>query len=173
MLASTPASPLWGGLWGGLWPGELYLPHGALTHRQDAVDDADRAQRVAATLAIEAAEANRPREHVHVFSLEMTAEGLLTTTLASTTRWSADQIKSGDIDNWIEYERVAKSLDRFPIAIDDRADMDLAGLNLRARAVKRQRGTRLICIDYRELIRRGREQFRMQLPEWIPFLGIN
>lgn len=157
-------------LWGGLWPGELYyLMARSRTGKTPFMMQI--ARHVAAQLAATAEMDGKPPEHVHVFSLEMTADGLLTTNLASTTRWSADQIKSGEIDDWLEYDRAAKRLGALPIAIDDQADMDIAGLALRARAVKRQRRTRLICIDYRELVRRGRDQVRMQLPEWIPYLG--
>jgi hypothetical protein len=74
-------------LWGGLWPGELYY-------------------RMARSRT------GKSPEHVHVFRLEMTAEGLIKTNLASTTRWSADQIKSGQIDNWIEYERGRQASDQ-------------------------------------------------------------
>lgn len=160
-------------LWGGLWPGQLYY----LMARSKTGKTAcmmQIARHVASALAAETAETKRPAEHVHIFSLEMTAEDLLTVNLASKTRWSADQIRSGEIggpDDWLQLERAAADLGRLPIVIDDEANMDISTLMMRARATKRSRRTRLICIDYRELIRRGGEQTRMQLPEWVPYLG--
>jgi replicative DNA helicase len=156
---------------GGLWPGQLYyLMARSSTGKTPAMLQIVR--NVATTLLAEAQAAEQPPGHVHIFSLEMTAEDLATVNLASVTRWTSDQIRAGDIgDNWIELERAGHELGRLPIVIDDQADMDLPTLTMRARATKRQKRTRLICIDYRELIRRGREQARMQLPEWVPYLG--
>jgi replicative DNA helicase len=72
-------------LWGGLWPGELYyLMTRSRTGKTPCMMQI--ARNVAAQLAAEAIELKRPAEHVHAFSLEMTADGLLTTSLASTTR---------------------------------------------------------------------------------------
>ena len=140
---------------------------------------------VAGTLLHEAEMTREPVGHVHVFSLEMTADDLLTINLASVTQYSADQIRRGAIGHargnaaretdagkaWLDYEADAKALGRLPIIIDDAANMDLPGLVMRARATKRASRTRLICIDFRDLVRRGQEQSRMHLPEWIPYLG--
>lgn len=160
-------------IWGGLWPGELYyLMARSRTGKTPCMMQI--ARNVAGKLAAEAIQGGKKPEmieHVHVFSLEMTSDGLITTNLASTTRWSADQIKSGEIDDWLEFERASKALAALPIVIDDQGDMDMPKLAVRARSVKRARRTRLICVDYRELVRRGRDQARMSLPEWIPFLG--
>jgi replicative DNA helicase len=108
------------------------------------------ARNVAAKLADEGIRAGKKPdqiEHVHVFSLEMTADAVITTSLASTSRWSADQIKSGDIDDWIAFEKASQKLAALPICIDDQGDMDMPGLGVRARALKRQRHTRLICVS--------------------------
>jgi replicative DNA helicase len=156
---------------GGLWPGQLYyLMARSSTGKTPAMLQIVR--HVAASLLAEAEATRKPTGHVHIFSLEMTADDLATVNLASLTRWTSDQIRAGDIgDGWKELHDAVRELGRLPIIIDDQADMDLPTLMMRARATKRQKRTRLICIDYRELIRRGREQARMQLPEWIPFLG--
>jgi replicative DNA helicase len=156
------------GLWRGLWPGQLYyLMARSRTGKTPAMMQIVR--HVARTLR-EAGDGG----HVHVFSLEMSADDLLTVNIAGETGWTADQIQSGDIGNdlaWREYDKAAAELGRLPIHIDDRADMDLDRIRSRARTVKRQKKTRLICVDYRELVRRGRDQRMMGLPEWIPFLG--
>jgi replicative DNA helicase len=160
-------------LWRGLWPGQLYyLMARSRTGKTPAMMQI--ARHVAGRLLAEPATPGRAGSHVHIFSLEMTAEDLITTNLASRTRWTADQIKAGEIGgpkDWIEFEAAAAELAKLPIIIDDQPNMDLPTLVMRARAVKRQKNTRLICIDFRELVRRGREQARMDLPEWIPYLG--
>lgn len=160
-------------LWQGLYPSELYF----LMARSRTGKTAFMSQvvrNVARQLLAEAEARNRAPEHVHVFSLEMDAEAYVSTNLASMTRWSADQIKRGEIGDaksWVEFQAAADDLARLPIIVDDTAGLDLAGLRMRAMAVKRQKNTRLICIDYRELIQRGRDEMRMQDPAWMPFLG--
>jgi replicative DNA helicase len=81
-------------LWGGLWPGQLYyLMARSRTGKTPFMMQLVR--NVAARLKAEG-----QGEHVHVFSLEMTAEDLATINLASTTRWTSDQIRTGEIDDW-------------------------------------------------------------------------
>jgi len=173
-------------VWNGLWPGQLYYVM-ARSRTGKTPFMMQIARNVARTLRDEAATTGKPSGHVHVFSLEMTAEDLLTINLASVTDLSADQIRGGQIGPafrhddeaiqmasgaaWKQFAVDAKELGSLPIEIDDASEMDLPALVMRARAVKRQKHTRLICIDYRELVRRGREQSRMQLPEWVPYLG--
>jgi replicative DNA helicase len=172
-------------LWKGLWPGQLYYVM-ARSRTGKTPFMMQLARNVAETLLAEAEITQKPPGHVHIFLLEMTANDLLTVNLASVTQYSADDIRSGNIGRahgeddtskrvacraWLKFEADALALGRLPIMIDDEPNMDLPALIMRARATKRQRLTRLICIDYRELVRRGREQERMQLPEWIPFLG--
>lgn len=157
----------------GLWPGKLYYIM-ARSRTGKTPFMMQMARNVAARLQAEAAATGQPPAHVHVFSLEMTAENLAVINLAAVTRWSADQLKAGRIggaEAWLEYEKKQRELGALPIWIDDEPEMDIAALAMRARAVQQAKRTRLICIDYRELVRRGREQTRMQLPEWIPFLG--
>lgn len=151
-------------LWGGLWPGELYY-----LMARSRTGKTPLMMQIARNVAGQLAE-KEPGDHVHVFSLEMTADGVMTTSLASTTKYSADQIKSGHVDYHL-LGLASEALGRLPIVLDDQADMDLPALVMRALATKRQRKTRLICIDYRELVRRGKEQSKMSLPEWIPYLG--
>ncbi len=159
-------------IWGGLWPGQFYiLMARSNTGKTPAMMQI--ARHVARGLLDEAATTKQPPGHVHVWSLEMTANDLLTVNLASETRWTADQIRAGDIGgdaDWLEFERASRELGRLPILIDDNAETDMPTLARRTRAVKRQKRTRLVCIDFRELIRRGHDQARMPLQEWMPYL---
>lgn len=159
--------PSMDGLWQGLWPGQLYyLMARSRTGKTPAMLQIVR--HVAGALAAAGSGS------VHIFSLEMSAEDLATVNLASTSRWTADQIKAGrigDASAWLELGAARDALATLPVHIDDAPEMDLSALVVRARALRRQRDTRLICIDFRELIRRPREHAKMGLPEWIPFLG--
>ena len=112
--------------------------------------------------------------HVHFFSLEMTADDLATINLASTTQWTADQVRGGAIGDalaWLDFERAGSALAALPILIDDDGNLSISGLASRARAIKRSHRTRLIVIDFLELIGRGKEHARMSPQEWVPFVG--
>lgn len=170
--------PAMDSVWGGLWPGQLYyLMARSRTGKTPAMMQI--ARNVGRMLLDETKDTGTKSGCVHVFSLEMTAEDLATVNLASVTNWTSDQLRSGElggnlvngVDPWVSLEQSATDLGRLPIFIDDRGEIDLPGLIMRARAVSRQRRTRLICIDYRELVRRGRDHTKMSLPEWVPYLG--
>lgn len=151
-------------LWGGLWPGQLYkLVARSNTGKTPLL--LQIARHVAAQL---------DRGVVHIWSLEMTAEDLVRVNLASTTRWTVDQIQAGQIGNaaaWLEYERAGAELARLPIVIDDPAEITMPELARRTRATRRTKGTRLVLIDFRELIRRPRNDQRMPMVEWVPMLS--
>jgi replicative DNA helicase len=154
-------------IWRGLYPGELYyLLARSGTGKTPAM------MQIARNVAGQLLE----REQtgcVHVFSLEMTADSIARLGLAATTRWNADELKDGSIKfgDFPELMRARDALARLPIEIDDEPELDMATLATRARVMKRKRNTGLVCIDFRELIRRPKEHARMQLPEWIPFVG--
>lgn len=157
-------------LWQGLWPGELYyLMARSRTGKTSAM--ALIARNVAARLLAEAEQAGREPEHVHVLSLEMTAESYGVINLAATTPFTADEIKAGRVRDWNKLREAQAALSRLPIVVDDEGGMTVSQVVTRARVVARTRRTRLLLIDYGELIRRGRDEARMGLPEWIPLLG--
>ena len=160
-------------LWQGLWPGELYfLMARSRTGKTNAMSQI--ARNIGARLLAEAEAQHRAPEHVHIFSLEMTAESYGLINLAATTPWTADQIRAGAIggaDAWNTLREAQAALARLPVVLDDEPGMTVSALITRARVVARTRRTRLILIDYGELIRRGKEEARMGLPEWIPLLG--
>jgi replicative DNA helicase len=160
-------------LWGGLWPGQLYyLAARSRTGKSPFMAQIARA--IAGRLLAEAEETGAKVSHVHLFSLEMTAEDLATVNLAGSTDWTADQIRSGDIGGdaqWLTLERARADLARLPIVIEDGSDLSISQLATRARVVRRTHRTRLVLVDYLELIARPPEHARMGLPEWIPFVG--
>lgn len=151
-------------LWQGLWPGRLYyLMARSRTGKTPAL--MQFARHMARGLLADGA-----GEHIHIFSLEMSAEDLQTVNLVGETRWTGDQLRRGEVDDWYELERAAKNLGTLPIIIDDQRT-DFPGLAARARAVHRRKKVRLIAVDYMDLVRRGDKQRGMGLPEWVPLLG--
>ncbi len=159
-------------LWNGLWPGRLYyLMTRSRTGKTSAM--AQFCRHIAREFMAEAKAARRDPDCIHIVSLDMGASDFQTLCLAGETRWTADQITAGDIgeaDDWMEFVRAAKELGELPIVIDG-APLDWVQFALRARAVKRQRNTRLLCIDYMDLINKGQAFRRMERAEWIPTLG--
>lgn len=111
-------------------------------------------------------------ENVHVFSLEETTENVLRIGAGAESRWTAEQIKQGNIGDakdWLTLQGLMRVQGSLPMVIDD-GPTDIDTLRLRARQIKRSKKTRLIAIDYLELI--GRDQRRRNMPrnEWIPTL---
>jgi replicative DNA helicase len=161
------------GLWGGMWPGHLhYLMARSRTGKTSAA--LQIARNVAQRLLDEHIATKLPPEHVHIVSLEMNAEDLGVVQLTQVTRWTADQIRAGDIggpDAWLELEGAKTDLSDLPIVIDAPSGMTFGELSARARVVRRTRKTRLLIVDYMALIRPDPGQARMSKPEWIPFLG--
>lgn len=160
-------------LWRGMWPGQLYFVM-ARSNTGKTPFMLQIARHAAGTFLEASRSTGKPPAHVHIWSLEMTAEDLMHVNLASTTRWAVDQIKAGQIGeatDWTEYEAAAKSLGSLPIHVDDPPSIDLPTLQRRSRAIRRRKNTKLILVDFRELIRRGPETTRMQLPEWVPYLS--
>ena len=72
-------------LWKGLWPGQLYYVM-ARSRTGKTPFMMQLARNVAETLLAEAEITQKPPGHVHIFSLEMTANDLLTVNLASVTQ---------------------------------------------------------------------------------------
>jgi replicative DNA helicase len=157
-------------LWGGLWPGQLYyLMARSRTGKTPAAMQIVR--NVAADLLRE--NPDQPG-HVHFFSMEMTADDLATINLASTTRWSADEVRAGQIGDtaaWMEFDCAREALATLPVVIDDEGNLTISALETRARAVRRSHRSRLIVVDFLELIGRDREHSRMSLNEWLPAVG--
>lgn len=165
----TGAKPMFTGLpavdelWQGMWPGRLYyLMARSRTGKTAAL--AQFCRHIAGDLK---------EGCVHIFSYEMSEKEFGLINLASETRWTADDIRAGrigDAGDWIELERVSKQLGKLPIVVSD-VRGDFAALAMHARVVKRLKGTRLIGVDFMDLVLRGERQRMMGLAEWVPFLG--
>ena len=157
----------------GLWPGQLYfLAARSRTGKTPALMQI--ARNVARTFLADAERTGAQPASVLIFSMEMTADDIANISRAATSRWSVDQIRAGQIGDgnaWNEMNQTAAALQRLPIIIDDRTDLDLDRIGVRARSAVRRHNVRMIGVDYMELIKRTKEQRGIGLPELIPALG--
>jgi len=107
-------------------------------------------------LALNIAEnvAVRNREPVAVFSLEMSKESLLLRMLASEARVDAHKFRTGHMgrDDWNKITRALTSLGDAPLWIDDSASSTVLEMGAKARRLKRERGLKLMIVDYLQLV---------------------
>ncbi|MBE6447511.1 MAG: replicative DNA helicase [Alphaproteobacteria bacterium] len=91
---------------------------------------------------------------VAFFSLEMSAEQLVTRILSQECMIASERIRKGEIkdDDFARLVSTAKKLQSIPLYIEDTPAMTVAALRTRARKLKRQKGLDLIIIDYLQLL---------------------
>jgi replicative DNA helicase len=103
---------------------------------------------------------------VSFYSLEMSAEQLLQRQTAAMTGIFANRMRQGDIDEG-EFRKIVaagEALSNVPVHIDTSGALSINQLTARARRRKRRFGTRLIVVDYLQLMgaERGRGDNRVQ-----------
>lgn len=102
---------------------------------------------------------------VHFFSQEMSGVQLALRLIGEHSHIASDRLRRGDYDTH-EMRHVmetAKRLSGLPIWIDETGALSISQLASRARRVKRQHGTRLIVVDYLQLMRaNSRRENRVQ-----------
>ena len=92
---------------------------------------------------------------VAVFSLEMSAIQLAKRLMTSESGLSADKIKGGvKLENyeWEQLEYKLKSLSKAPLYIDDTPGIQLMEFRTKAKNLVKNKGVRLIVVDYLQLI---------------------
>jgi replicative DNA helicase len=91
---------------------------------------------------------------VAFFSLEMSAEQLVTRVLSEQTGITAEKIRTGQISRheFQNFARTAEELHTLPLYIDDTPGLTIAALRTRARRLKRQKGVGMIVVDYLQLL---------------------
>ena len=89
-----------------------------------------------------------------IFSLEMSAEQLVTRVLSEQSQVTAEQIRTGNIgrQEFATFARTADRLHSLPLYIDDTPGLTIAALRARARRLKRQKGIGLVVVDYLQLL---------------------
>jgi replicative DNA helicase len=104
---------------------------------------------------------------VAIFSLEMSAEQLVTRVLSEQSQVTAEQVRTGNLGRheFANFARTADRLHSLPLYIDDTPGLTIAALRARARRLKRQKGIGLVVVDYLQLLQgtgRGSNDNRVQ-----------
>jgi len=114
---------------------------------------------LALSIARNAAFRNVP---VAFFSLEMSANQLVTRLISSEARVDQSHINRGNITNEQESQIVDAigTLSQFPIYVDDSASMSIMELRAKTRRMKAENGIKLVIIDYLQLINSPKSESR-------------
>lgn len=93
-------------------------------------------------------------QHVHFFSLEMSASQLATRMISEKAEVAGHMLRRGDIseDVYRGIHDVAQIVKAQRMTIDQTGGITLASLASRARRIKRKHGTTLLVIDYLQLL---------------------
>jgi replicative DNA helicase len=91
---------------------------------------------------------------VAIFSLEMSAEQLVTRVLSEQSKVTAEQVRTGKLgrQEFASFARTADRLNTLPFYIDDTPGLTIAALRARARRLKRQKGIGMVVVDYLQLL---------------------
>ncbi len=92
---------------------------------------------------------------VAVFSLEMPAIQLVKRMMVSETGLNADKIKGGvnlEPYEWVQLEQKLKNMSKAPLYIDDTPSLPVMEFRNKAKRLVRQKGIRLIIVDYLQLM---------------------
>ena len=99
-----------------------------------------------------AVEANMP---VAVFSLEMSADQLGKRLITTESGLSGEKIKGGvklESYEWVQLENTLKRLSKAPLYIDDTPGIPIMEFRTKAKRLVKQKGVRLIVVDYLQLM---------------------
>jgi replicative DNA helicase len=99
--------------------------------------------------------AGAQNEPVHFFSQEMGLEQISWRMLADTTGITMERFRSGELDeeDWRELVDAERRLGERPLIVDPTGAMTISQLATRARRVQRKHGTKLLIVDYIQLMR--------------------
>ena len=92
---------------------------------------------------------------VGIFSLEMSSQQLVDRMLASEARVDAWKLRTGNLTQDAEFEKIREAIDKLqtaPIFIDDKPANTVLGMRSTARRLKREHGLGLIIIDYLQIM---------------------
>jgi replicative DNA helicase len=141
---------------GGLAPSDLIILAGRPSMGKSALA-ANIAFNVAKAQIAEFESGSGEPGEVSFYSLEMSAEQLMQRLLAAETQISAIRMREGRISEaeFTQITQTAKGLDRLPVHIDTTGALSIGQMSARARRRKRIHNTRLIVVDYLQLMGSG------------------
>lgn len=99
-------------------------------------------------------------ETVAIFSLEMSAQQLVTRMLCAEGNLEAHKLRTGYLeeDDWERLTMAISTLAKAPIFIDDTPNITVTEIRSKLRRLKAERGLSLVVIDYLQLIQ-GRSRY--------------
>ncbi len=92
---------------------------------------------------------------VAVFSLEMSAKELVKRMMTSETGLASEKIKGGvklEQFEWVQMEQKLKNLVKAPLYLDETSSLSVADFRAKAKRLVKQKGVRLIIVDYLQLM---------------------
>src|SRR3989344_356623 len=95
---------------------------------------------------------------VGIFSLEMSSQQLVDRMLAAQSHVNAWSLRTGHLSSGGDFDRIRDALDvlaKAPIFIDDQPGQSLLKMRSVARKMKREKGLKLIVVDYLQLMLTG------------------
>lgn len=99
-----------------------------------------------------------------LFSLEMSRLEIVERLIAAEARISLHLIQNGKLDDWA-WDRIGKAMPALldaPLYIDDTPDLSVAQLRARARQSRQRHSTKLVVVDYLQLLTAGRRSENRQ-----------
>lgn len=102
----------------------------------------------------------RKRIPTAFFSLEMSRQQLGNRLISAMTCINSSKIFSGDIDEaeWTKILEQGGNISKFPLYVDDTAEMNIMELRSKARQLKAEKDIQLIIIDYLQLLSSDRKR---------------
>jgi replicative DNA helicase len=137
---------------GGLQPSDLIILGGRPSMGKSAL-----AMTIAYNVARESVDASgevTPGQHVHVFSLEMSARQIAMRLMSERAEIASDAMRRGKISEADFRQVMTRSRDvaSSAMTIDETGGISLASLAAKARRIKRKHDTKLIVVDYLQLM---------------------
>jgi len=110
--------------------------------------------------------------HVAIFSLEMSTQQLTDRMLAAQAQVDAWALRTGNIKNEDDFDKIRDALDvlsRAPISVDDKPANNIISMRSAARKLKSEKGLGMIIVDYLQLMvptqSRGSDNMVQQVTE--------
>ncbi len=96
-------------------------------------------------------------EPAAIFTLEMSREEVAQRLLCATARVDSQKLRTGDLTQgqWAKLTHAAGALYTKPVYIDDSASLTVTEIRAKCRRLQRQRGLRLVVVDYMQLMHGG------------------